>query len=146
MRVGIEGFEPFRLTQIRQSRGFTKINLGRMLGRSPSTITKWENGSHSPDAGTLNNLSQVLNCPPAWFTKPRQKMTVNSPVFFRTLSKTAKDLCDASEIYMDWLQEISWHLQEYLNYHEVDFPHLDVKDYRAIDDETIEKMASECRK
>ena len=63
MRVGISGFQPERLTQIREARGLSKINLGRLVERSPSTITKWENGSHSPDAEVLHELSKILNCP-----------------------------------------------------------------------------------
>lgn len=144
MRVGISGFQPDRLTQIREARGLSKINLGRLVERSPSTITKWENGSHSPDAEILAVMGKVLNCPLPWFTKPVLKKE-NNPVFFRTMSSTAKDLCNASERYMEWLQEASGFLQEYLDYPEVNIPHLKVDDYRAIDDGMIEVMASKCR-
>ncbi|HHR5847862.1 TPA: ImmA/IrrE family metallo-endopeptidase [Providencia alcalifaciens] len=148
MRVGISGFQPERLTQIREARGLSKINLGRLVERSPSTITKWENGSHSPDAEILYELSKILNCPVSWFTKPYVSLGElnKKPVFFRTLSNTAKDLCKASEIYMGWLQELSSHFQEYVDYPDVNVPHLKIADYRAIDDETIMKMAFECRK
>lgn len=61
------------------------------------------------------------------------------------MANTAKDLCNASECYMGWLQEVSATLQEYLDYPEVDVPHLEVTDYRAIDDEMIELMAAKCR-
>lgn len=143
--MGISGFEPMRLTQMREARGLSKINLGRLVERSPSTITKWENGSHSPDAEAVSSLSNVLNCPISWFTKVIE-IKENNPVFFRTMANTAKDLCNASERYMGWLQEISNHLQEYLDYPPVSIPHLDVSDYRNIDDETIERMAAKCRK
>lgn len=138
------GFQPERLTQLREARGLSKINLGRLVDRSPSTLTKWENGCHSPDARVIENLGKVLNCPVRWFTKPVVKKE-NNPVFFRTLANTAKDLCLAAEHYMGWLQEISASLQTYLDYPAVDVPFLDVTDYRAIDDETIEIMAAKCR-
>lgn len=144
MRVGISGFQPERLTQIREARGLSKINLGRLVDRSPSTITKWENGSHAPDAEVLDLLGQTLNCPITWFTK-QTKLFEKSPVFFRTMSNTAKDLRKTSEIYMTWLQEASCFIQEYLDYPSVNIPHLKVNDYRAIDDEMIEKMATKCR-
>lgn len=35
MRVGITGFQPERLTQLREARGLSKINLGRLVDRSP---------------------------------------------------------------------------------------------------------------
>ena len=145
MRVGISGFQPERLTQIREARGLSKINLGRLVDRSPSTVTKWENGSHSPDAEVLAILGQVLNCPLTWFMKPTS-IKENNPIFFRTLSSTAKDLCNASERYMGWLQEASIFLQEFLDLPSVNIPHLEVDDYRAIDDELIEIMAAKCRK
>lgn len=144
MRVGISGFQPERLTQLREARGLSKISLGRLVERSPSTVTKWENGSHSPDAEVLTLLGRVLNCPVAWFTKPLQEKE-NNPVFFRTLSTTAKDLCIASEKYMEWLQEAANFLQEYLDLPAVNVPSIQVDDYRAIDDETIEVMATKCR-
>ncbi len=144
MRVGISGFQPERLTQIREARGLSKINLGRLVDRSPSTVTKWENGSHSPDAEILTVLGKVLNCPLTWFTKKVVKKE-NNPVFFRTLSSTSKDLCVASEHYMEWLQEVSGFLQEFLYLPDVNIPYLEVDDYRAIDDELIEVMASKCR-
>ncbi|WP_419963956.1 XRE family transcriptional regulator [Pantoea vagans] len=144
MRVGISGFQPERLTQIREARGLSKINLGRLVDRSPSTVTKWENGSHSPDAEVLIFLGQVLNCPPTWFTKPVTKKE-NNPVFFRTLANTAKDLCTTSERYMEWLQESTGYLQEYLDLPAVNIPHLKFDDYRSIDDELIEIMAAKCR-
>lgn len=145
MRVGISGFQPKRLTQMREARGLSKINLGRLVERSPSSITKWENGSHSPDAETLSVISRVLNCPESWFTKPAVEKQPR-PVFFRTMASTAKDLCNASEIYMGWLQEIALGLQEYLDFPSVTIPSIEISDYRNIDDELIERMASECRK
>ncbi|WP_291970024.1 XRE family transcriptional regulator [Candidatus Symbiopectobacterium sp.] len=145
MRVGITGFQPERLTQIREARGLSKINLGRLVERSPSTITKWENGNHAPDAEALSILAAALNCPISWFVKPTI-LKEETPVFFRTLANTAKDLCSASEVYMGWLQEISLQLQQYLDFPSVNLPHLDVTDYRAIDDSVIEIMASKCRK
>lgn len=145
MRVGVAGFEPKRLTQVREARGFSKINLGRHVERSPSTITKWENGSHAPDSAALLALSLVLNCPVAWFTKPLHVHT-NNPVFFRTMANTAKDLCAASERYMEWLQEASAHLQQDLDFPAVNIPWLDVTDHHQIDDQMIEVMAGQCRK
>ncbi|AIE68904.1 helix-turn-helix domain-containing protein [Klebsiella michiganensis] len=144
MRVGISGFQSERLTQIREARGLSKINLGRLVDRSPSTVTKWENGSHSPDAEVLALLGKVLNCPVSWFTKPAAKKE-NNPVFFRTLASTAKDLCTSSERYMEWLQEGCSFLQESLDLPAVNIPFLEIDDYRAIDDELIEVMAAKCR-
>ncbi|KGT87539.1 helix-turn-helix domain-containing protein [Enterobacter cancerogenus] len=145
MRVGVAGFEPNRLTQMREARGLSKINLGRLVERSPSTITKWEQGFHSPDAEALLALSNVLECPMTWFTKPMPRHE-NNPVFFRTLATTAKDLCAASDRYMEWLQEITLHLQHDLDFPSVNIPFLEVTDHRQIDDQMIEIMASRCRK
>ncbi|MBT0725131.1 ImmA/IrrE family metallo-endopeptidase [Rosenbergiella sp. S61] len=144
MRVGITGFEPGRLTQIREARGLSKINLGRLVERSPSTITKWENGNHSPDAESLMVLSETLNCPISWFTKPLMPRDPK-PVFFRTLASTAKDLINTADQYMGWLQETSFLLQEYLEFPELNIPSIDVDDHRAIDDQLIEKVAQKCR-
>lgn len=114
-----------------------------MVDRSPSTVTKWENGSHSPDAEVLALLGKVLNCPVSWFTKPaaKKKIIQFSFVLSQVLPK----------IYAH-LQNVTWNgskrvffLQESLDLPAVNIPFLEIDDYRAIDDEPIEVMAAKCR-
>lgn len=38
----------FNLKHIRQEKGLTQEQLGKMMGKDYSTIGKWENGTRSP--------------------------------------------------------------------------------------------------
>lgn len=53
----------FRLRELRTARGFSQVELSRMLGlKSSSTITMWENGSRHPPCMALPRLARVLGC------------------------------------------------------------------------------------
>lgn len=51
----------FNLKHIRQEKGLTQEQLGKMMNKDYSTIGKWENGTRSPIMEDLLKLSDVLN-------------------------------------------------------------------------------------
>lgn len=51
----------FNLKHIRQSKGMTQEQLGKLMGKDYSTIGKWENGTRSPIMEDLIKLSDILN-------------------------------------------------------------------------------------
>ena len=51
----------FNLKHIRQNKGLTQEQLGKLMGKDYSTIGKWENGSRSPIMEDLIKLADVLN-------------------------------------------------------------------------------------
>lgn len=46
------------ISELRRSRGFTQEELGRRLGVSNKTVSRWENGNYMPDIETLRLLSK----------------------------------------------------------------------------------------
>ena len=51
----------FNLKHIRQEKGLTQEQLGKMIGKDYSTIGKWENGTRSPIMEDVIRLSDILN-------------------------------------------------------------------------------------
>ena len=51
----------FNLKHIRQEKGFTQEQLGKLMNKDYSTIGKWENGSRSPMMEDVLKLSDILN-------------------------------------------------------------------------------------
>lgn len=145
MKSGTPGFVPGRLAEARAARRIpTKSALARLLGISPSTVSRWEDGSSSPDTEGLMQLSRKLDLRPAFFLRPI--LESDKPAFLRSLSSTLVRDRDYQLAQMRWLQEISAAIEHY-----VDFPDLDIPDvlgrtsYRQLRDEDLELIAGGLR-
>lgn len=145
MRMGTPGFVPMRLTEAREARRIPSMSaLARLLCVSASTVTRWEDGTSSPDHDALMSLASELRVRPEFFL--RETPQTSRPMFLRSLSSTlVRDLA-YQKAQMRWLQEISHVVQHY-----VDFPAIDVPDvlgassYRQLRDEDIEQIALDLR-
>lgn len=51
----------FNLKHIRQEKGLTQEQLGKLMNKDYSTIGKWENGTRSPIMEDVMKLSDILN-------------------------------------------------------------------------------------
>lgn len=56
-------FDPDRLRMARELRGLSKVELATKVGKSPSALTQFENGSLRPDAGTVRQFALALGVP-----------------------------------------------------------------------------------
>ena len=146
MRVGTPGFIPDRLTEARAARRISSMAaLARLMGVSPSTVTRWEDGSIAPDAGALGQLSNTLRVRREFFLRP--VYISKGAMFYRSLSSTLVRDLDYQHSQMSWLHEIGTVLQHY-----VDFPPVDIPDvlagasYRQLRDEDLERIALDLRR
>lgn len=144
MRAGVTGFQPLRLTQAREARGLTKVALAAMVERSSPTLTKWESGDTLPEADSLERLSKALNCPESWFLTNVPEYG-GSPYFFRSNATATKEARCVARVRIQWLQDISLRLQEYIDWPVANVPHLREKDFNTITEATVEEMALQCR-
>lgn len=144
MRVGVSGFVPERLAQARNFAGMTRLALSERLGKSSSSISRWENGDSAPESDALEAMSFVLGFPVAWFLKPSNQGP-GSPVFFRTLTSTSSDLRGRAGTKMIWLQEVTAYLSQWLDWPEVCLPAVEVQDHRELDSRAIALIAQQCR-
>ena len=64
-----EEWAPERILELRQARGWTRDELGQLLGISRSAIQKWEKGQHMPKVDMLVSLAEALESHPGYFFK-----------------------------------------------------------------------------
>lgn len=144
MRNGTPNFQRQRLVEARDSSSLTQTALGRIIGKDSSTISKWENGTQSPEPEALDAISKTLNVPISYFMQD----TVDhgpAPLFFRSMASSTLRLRKQTCARLRWAQDISLHLQEWLDFPEVNVPRLNVSDHKEIRDIDIEDIANQCR-
>lgn len=117
---GIEFFKPERLKLARNMYdGISKVALADMLNVSPSTITKWEDGTHYPQSEALDKLSEALHIPTHWFLKNLPDF--GNPLFLnRAKKRVLKAPCDRSNAMLLNLAEVTIIASEWINLPEVD--------------------------
>lgn len=146
MRAGILGFQPERLKQLRMSSGMTQASLAEALNCSAGNISKWENGGSSPEASSFYKICEYFGVSEKWLLEAPLSNASAMPSFFRSQVSTPKASWDAADARLAWLAEISYKLQESLEFPVVRIPSYEGKDVRLISDSEIESLADECRR
>ncbi|MCP5265725.1 MAG: ImmA/IrrE family metallo-endopeptidase [Burkholderiaceae bacterium] len=144
MRTGVAEFQSERLRQARQARGLTQVALGKLIGRSSGTVSKWEKGDQAPESDALARLASQLALPIAWFLKPLPDFG-SRPAFNRSLAAATREAQVGAAIRLQWLNEVSLSLQEWVDWPKVNVPEFGSGDYRQHDDALIESAALKCR-
>lgn len=145
MRSGTPGFQPERLTEVREARSLTQTMLSLIVDRSKSTVSKWENGDQTPDPEALEKLANGVNVRSSYFLLPVRSHG-DRPQFFRSMASTAQSARKRAIARLRWVQDISLELQNFVELPAVDIPTCDKEDYRAISDSEIEILADKCRR
>jgi Zn-dependent peptidase ImmA (M78 family) len=143
---GIPSFHQARLTQAREARGLTGVNLANIVGVSASTISQYEHGASKPTAEMLDKLAAALNVPKLFFLRALDQRAATR-FFYRSMSAATKSARARAEARFSWLTEIVTYFESYFDFPSVSLPVLDVPPaFRQITDEMIDNYASHCRK
>ena len=59
-RRALYGFDPARLVEVRQERGMSRSDLGRIADVPYNTLRRWETGNAAPAPDSLNRVADVL--------------------------------------------------------------------------------------
>lgn len=52
----------FRLRELREEKGISQKELGKLFNVAQNTISNWENGTREPDTKTLMKLAEFFEC------------------------------------------------------------------------------------
>ena len=52
----------FRLRELREEKGISQKELGKLFNVAQNTISNWENGTREPDTKTLVKLAELFEC------------------------------------------------------------------------------------
>lgn len=146
MRVGTPGFIPDRLIEARAVRRIpSQKALAALMSVSPGSVSKWESGTHAPDAEALSVLAEKLQVRREYFLRPIYDS--DRPLFYRTLSSTLVRDLNYQQSQMRWLQEISSVVGHYVEFPNIDIPDvLDGGSYKQLRDDDIERIALDLRR
>lgn len=146
MRTGVLGFQPERLKQLRISADMTQAMLADLLNCSAGNISKWESGRISPEVFNFRGICELFGVSESWLLEAPLKSSNSSPSFYRSQVSTPKAAWEIADARLSWLEEISYKLQETLEFPKVNIPIYQGNDVRVISDSEIEDLADECRK
>lgn len=138
-------FNQNRLVDARKARGLTQEALGVLIEKSKSFVCKLELGSNQPSAETMIKLSEALNLPIGWFSL--KTLQDEEKVYqFRYSATASKTLKEIAKTRLNWLKEISFSLEEWIDYPEVNLiASPNRQEALNLNDTQIEKIASELR-
>jgi Zn-dependent peptidase ImmA (M78 family)/transcriptional regulator with XRE-family HTH domain len=145
MRSGIQSFQPGRMLQAREARGLTQAAVATMTAKSPATVSKWEGGTQLPEAAALAALSRALAVPEDLLLRP-MPVYGDAPFFFRSNANITNEAQSIARRRLEWLNEISVSLQDWIDWPTVNVPRLGQGDFRKLTDADIETLAGECRR
>jgi Zn-dependent peptidase ImmA (M78 family)/DNA-binding XRE family transcriptional regulator len=84
---GLEGFNPSRLTLVRERRGLSKSELAQLIDVDLRTIVAYESGEFCPSPETLKRLEKELGFPAAFFEGDDLEKPIPDVASFRSLSR-----------------------------------------------------------
>lgn len=141
----VNGYNPIRLTQIRESYGMTAVSLATLIGVHRNMVRNYENGTQ-PDGPTLDRLSKILNVPVYFFFTPVLREEHSVPLFRARSKVTVAEKLQATR-YIEWTMEIEKYLNNYIS---LPLPNLpDLKDIPThpdnISEANIKEVANRIR-
>lgn len=146
MRPGTPGFVAARLVEAREARSLNRqLALGNLIGKTSSTISRWETGEVTPEPDSLDALARALNVRRSYFLRPIPDHGMGA--FFLRARKAVEPAVQARErARLRWAQEISGVLQHYFDFPKFDVPDfLSGRSYTSFSDEDLEAIALDLR-
>jgi len=105
-------FNPLRLTIARKRRRLSSKALADLIGSSPITISRLENGNNEPEEQTLDAIAKALEFPRAFFTGGDCEPLETEAASFRSLTAMSAKERDAAlsagalaYLFSDWVGE-----------------------------------------
>ncbi|MFQ3857906.1 helix-turn-helix domain-containing protein [Leptospira kirschneri] len=135
-----------RLREAREINGFTITDLAERLEITKQAVSQFESGKSYPSSETIIRISNILNFPLYFFSKPKDIPSLDSPVFFRSYSSATKFNRDRAKIKESWLMEITTFLRKYFSFPKPNIPEFEISDFENLTDEEIEDLATAVRK
>lgn len=138
-------FQPSQLSRARELRGLTKTALAEQIGKTPSAVTQFENGSVRPDAETIARMALALAVPPRFFA--RGSLVGETPLdacHFRSLRSVSQGSRRQAVRIGELMREVTFVLEE----EGIEFPRDEITPIRRAvrSREEIEQLALDVRR
>jgi Zn-dependent peptidase ImmA (M78 family)/DNA-binding XRE family transcriptional regulator len=84
---GLDGFNPRRLTLVRERKGLSKSELAKLIDVDLRTVVAYESGEFCPSPETLHRLERALGFPASFFEGEDLEKPLPDVASFRSLSR-----------------------------------------------------------
>lgn len=135
---------PEKIKEARVARGFTISDLADSIGVTRQAVSQFELGHIIPKGEVLAKIIDTLELPPSFFSSPAKQRSLPGVTFFRSLRSATKKSREMWVTRSNWVEDIFLYLNNYFDFPKVDIP--DLSYGRFLDDDEIEKIASDLRK
>jgi Zn-dependent peptidase ImmA (M78 family) len=124
----------------------TAVALADLVGTGRAAISRYEDESpSSPSPEVLAAISAALKVPQAFFLQRRQDVD-DRTVFFRSQAATTKRARTRGGWRLEWLEDISLYVQEFVEFPRIDMPDLGLpSDPLLISDDDLDHAAALAR-
>ncbi len=135
---------PGRIRKARKMAGYSMQDLATLLDISPQAVSQFEVGRSLPGDATIRKMTDILNFPFSYFSKPMPEQSTQSAVLFRANKNITKKQLNALEERGELTFEIFDYLAGYVEFPKVRFPDIvrpsgdDILSVDEIDDITYE--------
>lgn len=110
-------FDGGRLTLARHLAGMRKNALANHIGKSPTAIAGYENGSMRPIASTVAELALALQVDPGFFLpRPGGLNASDSPAHFRSLRSTTQLVRDQAYAYGQMVLDVATTIERHVEF------------------------------
>ncbi|MPY20057.1 helix-turn-helix domain-containing protein [Paenibacillus glucanolyticus] len=137
---------PGRIRSARMARGLTITELAQKLEVTKQALSQYELGHSSPSGEIFMRLVNILGFPTGYFFKPLNTDVPNGTVFYRSLKSTAQKSREIQSSRLDMLEDIFKHIEEYIDFPDVNLPNVDELVSGDLDGDDIEEIASRLRR
>lgn len=133
----VDLFDPARLTQARQAKGWTKRHLAEQVDVTSTAIGQFEAGVTRPRPAVLARLAQVLEVTLGFFAAGRPRAAVDAvSTHFRSLRSMRVYERDQAVTFAGQVWELAQALEHHVHLPELDLPELDLElDQRGVSTE-----------
>lgn len=136
---------PERLREARLARGISINDMADLAGVSRQSISSYELGHGIPSGPVMAKIIEILDFPPAFFTKEYGTSNIPcSAIFFRSLKTATQRPRDMLTVKARWLGEIVSYLERFVTFPAVNLPRFESTTEWTF--EEIENLAVELRK
>ncbi|MEV4533315.1 XRE family transcriptional regulator [Asanoa sp. NPDC049518] len=129
-------FSGRRLTLARQVAGLRKNGLAEKIGKTPTAVASYENGTKRPAPATVAQLALTLKVEPSFFMGVDAPETPIPTPHFRSLRSTTQLVRDQAHAYGCLVADVAASLEKY-----VELPHRDVPRWPVPTDEVASGQA-----
>jgi Zn-dependent peptidase ImmA (M78 family)/transcriptional regulator with XRE-family HTH domain len=137
----------YRLTEARELRGLSVMELAEKLGVTRQAIYQYESGTVRPSNDTLQEIVETLGFPYSFFEQPHVGLQIEErPIFFRDMKSNLERNRKLAKRWLQLLYERVLEYEKLLTLPVVNIPSISIGNFRELQMEEIDSITERVRR